>query len=252
MKHVITSLQHDLVKHLIKLKNKRRYRYQQKKFFIEGVKPLKEICKTTAPKTLIVDENISMPTEIYSDNTVLVSSAVMKKISAVETPEGIVAEFSMPSSPVFNSNDNILVLDKINDPGNLGTLLRTALAFGWDSIFITENTVDPYNDKVLRAARGAHFRLSIEVGSIEKLLGLIEEKKWSCFVADTSGKPVNTISQKRGTALILSSESHGPSEEELPKSHQKITIPMFGEMESLNVAVAGAILMYELKKGFYD
>ena len=250
MKQVITSLQHNLIKHLIKIRNKRCYRYQQKSFLVEGIKPLKEICETTAPKTLIVDENISIPTEIRSENVVLVNSKVMKKLSSVEAPEGIVAEFSMPPHPVFCSGDNILVLDKINDPGNLGTLLRTALAFGWNGVFITENTVDPYNEKVLRAGRGAHFRLPIAIGTIEDLKVLIIEKKWTCLVADTSGDPANTILQKSGLALILSSESLGPSQ--LLDSYQRITIPMKGDMESLNVAVAGAILMYELKTGYYD
>jgi RNA methyltransferase, TrmH family len=249
MINTITSLQHPLIKHLVKLREKKRYRYQQKKFLVEGLKPLKEICSKASPLNLFVSEGLESP--LYCENTFWVDERIMKKISDVETPEGFVAEFKMLPEPVFNDGDYILVIDKISDPGNLGTLLRTALALGWDGAYITDNSVDPYNTKVIRSARGAHFRLPFASGSVKDFLELAQEKQWLCLLANTSGQPAKTFSTRGGRALILSNESSGPSEELLSLCKQT-TIPMAGDMESLNVAVAGAILMYEIKHRLAD
>jgi TrmH family RNA methyltransferase len=140
------------------------------------------------------------------------------------------------------------VLDRISDPGNLGTLLRTALALGWEGAFLTPHSADPFNDKAIRASKGACFFLPLQEGSYEELEELLKENQITAYVADLKGTSLPNLKVKHPLALILGNESLGPSA--WAKQHgSAISIPMKKDVESLNVASAGAILMYELIQG---
>ena len=136
-----------------------------------------------------------------------------------------------------------MVLDGIQDPGNLGTLLRTALAFGWNGIYLLGNCCDPYNDKALRSAKGATFRLQLYQGDKAHLKDL--SRTHQVLVADLDGKAPESVNESEKRVLVLGSESLGVSAESQAFG-EKVTLPISGEMESLNVAVAGGILMYQL------
>jgi TrmH family RNA methyltransferase len=128
----------------------------------------------------------------------------------------------------------------------MGTLIRSALALGWDGIFLLEGCCDPFNDKALRAGKGATFRIPIQQGnfaSLKKVLGALPR---DVYLADVEGPSFKEISSAKPKALILSSESHGPMQE-FKDLFSKISIPMPGAMESLNVAVAGGILLQHLR-----
>jgi TrmH family RNA methyltransferase len=138
------------------------------------------------------------------------------------------------------------VLDGISDPGNLGNLLRTALALGWEGVYLTENTCDPFHEKALRAAKGATFCLALQEGTWEEFLSI--SKNYHTFLADMNGSPLQDKPlASPPIALILSKESCG-ARMEAKKRFQTISIPMQKAMESLNVASAGAILLYGLKQ----
>lgn len=219
------------------------YRNEHQALVLEGYKPIQEVSGHI--KKLLISESAEALAHIPAPEKIVVSDAVMKKISGMSSPEGVLAEVQMPPFADYHQWDYMLVLDGINDPGNMGTLLRTALALGWDGVFLLPNSCDPYNEKALRAARGAHFKLPLAKGTttdLEKLKG------FQPLVADLQGSDPQTLPAAKKRWLVLGNEAQGPSP--LVKGFcQPVSLPMEGEMESLNVAVAGGILLYLLRKG---
>ena len=244
----ISSLQHPLVKHLVKLRFNRDYRHEEQAIVIEGIKLVNEVCSSHPTKMIVVTDEVLLPPGTPPEKALIVSEAVMKKLSGMVTPEGILAEVAMPVSDSLHGKRKIVALDHIGDPGNLGTILRTALALGWEGCFILPNSSDPFNEKALRAARGATFRLPIATGHWSDLEALIAKNNLRPLVANLQGAEVASLPKAERILLVLSSEAHGVSEDAL-RVCQNVCIPMKGDMESLNVAVAGGILMYALTCG---
>jgi RNA methyltransferase, TrmH family len=242
----ITSLQNPLIKHWVHLRQNHDYREEHQSVIIEGSTLVREICPTSPTKAIVATDPTLIPKGIKADQILLVTEQVMKKISSVQSPEGILAEVAMPAKRSLNKKKRILVLDGVSDPGNVGTLLRTALALGWEGVFILSNTCDPYNDKAIRAAKGATFRLPIVTGMWEDLEKMATANKLQIAVADLEGIPAEQLEVGKGIALVLSNEAHGLSRE--AQNFPKVKVPMSEKMESLNVAAAGAILMYLLPR----
>lgn len=241
----ISSAQHPLVKHWVKLRTDKDYRYQNERVLIEGKKIISELGKQLVFPFLIATNKNLIPAHIKAEEVIIVPDTVMKKISGVQTSEGIMAEIPMPDQKDIEDKDYILVLDGINDPGNMGTILRTALALGWEAVFITEGSCDPYNDKAIRAAKGATFKIPLMIGKWENLNPMIASGKWQLLAADLTGVKLGKVPESSRRLLVLGNEAQGPSAEVL-SCCTKVTIPMDKNMESLNVSIAGAILMYEL------
>lgn len=235
----ITSLQHPVVKNCVKLRTNRNFRYEKRQIVLSGKKMVRE---AGSLETLFLKKGTS--SHLKADQIFFVTEAILKKISGLETPENIAAIAPMPNWKNLKDKNWIIALDGISDPGNMGTLLRTALALGWEGAFLTESCVDPYNDKALRAAKGATFRLPLQIGNEEKLDQLASGKK--VWIADIAGEPFIEIPKEKKGVLILGNEAHGVSQS-LKRRYPLISIPIHG-IESLNVAAAGAILLYGLKK----
>ncbi len=240
----ITSLQHPLVKHLVKLRTSREERALNKSVLVVGTKMVTELALPL--KTLVVEEGVQIPKKLIAQECYTVPSALLKKISGTENPEPFAAVVALPEPADLFGKSYILVLDGISDPGNLGTLLRTALALGWEGAFITRSSCDPFNDKALRAARGATFRLPLFLGEYGDLDKLIAQKNVSVYVADAKGKSYETQKITPPLLLILGSESHGVKFSP-PKGAVSLAIPISDKMESLNVAIAGSLLMHAIK-----
>lgn len=249
MNKEITSTQNSIVKHLVRLRQNRDYREEHQSVLVEGIKMIGEICKHhQAKKILAYDEHL-VPRGIKSDEVYIVNEAVMKKLTGTQSPEGLVAEVAMPKQASLAKMQYVIACDGISDPGNLGTLLRSALALGWEGVFILSNSCDPYNDKALRAAKGATFRMPIAYGHWSDLKKIISQNKLQPLAADIKGANIELMKVKNGALLVMGNEAHGLSEE-AASICERITIPMSGKMESLNVGAAGAILMYMLgRKG---
>ncbi|MCB1112907.1 MAG: RNA methyltransferase [Chlamydiales bacterium] len=243
MKRELSSVQHSVVKHLVKLRQNHDYREDHGTLMIEGVKMVGELCRHHHIKRLLVLDESLIPDGLSAEETFIVPEQVINKISGTRTPEGIIAEIAIPKNGSLARLQHVVAFDGVSDPGNLGTLLRTALALGWEGVFLLDGTCDPYNDKALRAARGATFRLPWRRGTIQELKQLVADNKLRPFVADTAGVPLGEVHHEGGILLILANEGHGPSPEAAALA-EKVTIPMPGEMESLNVSAAGAIMMY--------
>lgn len=228
---VISSLHHPLIARWVQLRTKREAREEAGRVLISGQRMVHEL----ALEVLITTE----PSHLEAKEKYLVTDAILKKITGLNEPDGFAAEVALPQPQDVKHGSHLLVLDQIADPGNCGTLLRSALALGWDGVIVTPGTVDLFNDKALRAGKGAQFHLPfarMEWPEIAKLPHMF-------YTADLEGKPLGSVRPSTPLALILSSESHGPTQ----IRGEKITIPMNGKTESLNVASSGAILLYTMR-----
>lgn len=244
----ITSLQHPIVKHLVKLRQDRNYRAEQQTALLAGIKLISELSCHTPFKTLLIEENYPLPPSIRAEQTFIVPTALLKKVTGLHQPEPLAAEVPLPNRAPLQGIKKLLILDRVSDPGNLGTLFRTALALNWEAIFLTPNTCDPFNEKALRAAKGATFKLPFQCGTYEQLLALVKKENLPLIIAD--GHATNCQVPPPPFALVLGNESHGPCPE-LASYGASITIPINPAMESLNVATAGAILMDRLNRGLH-
>jgi RNA methyltransferase, TrmH family len=173
-----------------------------------------------------------------------VSERLMKSLSDTETPQGILAVLELTQSRFPPFPDFVLIADRIRDPGNLGTLLRTAAATGVQAVFLPPETTDAFSPKVVRAGMGAHFRLPIQRMRWEKIQR--EIKGLQVYLADMDGHTCWETDLREPLALIIGSEAEGASDEARELATQKISIPMSGDMESLNAGVAGSVLMFEV------
>lgn len=229
----ITSLQHPLIQHWVQLRTERAYREETQRLLVVGEKMSREL-----PIEILIA--LEPSSEIDCKETYLVTEPILKKITGLNQPDGFAAEIGLPAPEDLSGKKFLLILDQIADPGNLGTLLRTALALNWEGVIVTPGTVDLFNDKALRAAKGAHFHLPYARMTPEEIAQL----HLHFYTADLEGEPLGTSHFQAPMALILSSEGHGAKI--WPKS-KKITIPMSGQTESLNVAASGAILLYAMR-----
>lgn len=242
----ISSLQHPKVKHWVKLRESRDYRYASRRVVVSGIKLLQELSSHLRFRALLVQEGSSLLAGAPADETFHVSAQILKKVTGLENPEPVAAEIEMPPQADLSTAKHLLILDGVSDPGNLGTLLRTARGLGWDGAFLTEGSTDPYNEKALRAAKGATFTLPWKSGTQKELLSLLEQTKLPLIAADVEGKEVSQTTFPPSLALALGNEAHGLSSP-LKRAAEQVAITLHGRMESLNVASAGAILMYLLR-----
>ncbi|KDP29796.1 hypothetical protein JCGZ_18731 [Jatropha curcas] len=279
----ITSTSNPFVKHCVKLRHSSSYRHFHGSALVVGTTPIREIHKfqksleerTVETECLILLDKAKVPEGLDSSSsrTLRVSALVMKKLSQLQSTESIeaIALMKFPTSYfVVDDHENnadcwkwfptphrILVLEGIQDPGNLGTLIRSAVAFRWGGIFILPGCCDPFNDKALKASRGASFQVPIVSGSWRHLEALKDEFQMKMLAgqpaSDDELKPVAELSQGLADSLadtplclVLGSEGHGLSEKSM-RECQLISIPMARNYESLNVAVAGGIFLYMLQ-----
>ncbi len=241
----ITSPQHLIIKHLVRLRKSKLYRTQEKCALLSGSKLIFEVASSTPIKRLFIDPDFPLPPHLNAKEVIHLDWSLFKKITGVVNPEHIAAEVPLPKESDLEGLSYLIALDDISDPGNLGTLMRTALALGWEGLFLTEECVDPLNEKTLRSSKGAPWRLPYKQGTREELKNLIENKKVVSFAADITGEPPSSLSPTPPLILILGNEAHGVHPD-LKNISTIVSIPMCGRMESLNVAAAGAILMYTL------
>lgn len=240
---MITSAQNAMVKYLFKLRTNHDFRQHEGSVVLEGATLIEEVSRIVTPKKLWVSHPEAIPKSLKEFPHQLVTEEIIKKIAGGLHPEGIIAEFPLPKPQTFKDPQRMLVLDRVSDPGNLGTLLRSALAFGWDAVFLIRGGCDPFNDKVLRASKGALFHLPYHEGTWKEAQEWISKFSLTPVAADIKGMALRDFKIPSKIALILGNESQGISEE-IRRASTGVTIPMKGKMESLNVAVAGGIMMH--------
>jgi len=238
---VITSVDNAHIKYIKKLKGK-KYRMQYREFLVETPHLLEEAYKAALLKELIVIEGTNISCDVP---VTYVSKTVMKQLSSLEESRCAIGVCRMKEDCL--TGNRLLILDRIQDPGNLGTMIRSACAFGIQSILVSQDTVDSYNDKVIRASQGMRFHINILEGDLES--HILSFKKQGYLILGTSvdhGKNIRAISALKKCALIIGNEGQGIREELLPLCDTFVYIPMVPTCESLNASVAASILLYEL------
>jgi len=249
---MITSNQNSKIKLVRALLGRAKERREANAFVVEGVRLVEEAVKGDWRfETVLYDESLSergksQVSSLKSKGVDIeeISTDLMKSLSETETPQGILAILQFSEVPINNSLNFVLIPDQIRDPGNLGTLLRTAAATGVQAILLPPETTDAFAPKVVRAGMGAHFRLPIREMKWEEIRE--QTKGMQVFLADMDGKSCWETDHSKPLALIVGGEADGASDEARKLSTQKISIPMAGNVESLNAGVAGSVLMFEV------
>ncbi len=231
---MITSLQNKTVKDLVALRNAKT-RKEMKMFIVEGEHLVREAKNEGyLLKTYTIDKKLDGE---------LVSLDVMKKICQTNTPVTQIGVCKLLDK--HEITNKVLVLDDIQDPGNLGTLMRSAKAFSFDTIFVSDKTCDIYNDKVIRSSQGSIFKLNFVFGDKVEFLKELSKTHKIFNTNVNNGHDVKEVSKHEKLALILGNEGNGVSKEINDLNFESLFIKM-NNMESLNVGVAGSILMYML------
>ncbi len=243
---VIKSSSNFYIKQIVKLRKEKKYRQEEKKVLIVGKNTLDDLAKTQKIDTLITTKKDLIKNYPQAKNSLLVTQDVMKKITNVESSQDLAAVIDYSPKEIKNKN-YVLILDNISDPGNLGTIIRSANAFNFDLIIFSQNSCDPFNEKALRASKGSIFFIPFLTLSDEEILVFIEKNKLNVYLADIDGEDIAIVKFKKPLALILSSEAHGISDFFI-KISKKITIPIKKDIDSLNVAIAASICMYLSRK----
>jgi TrmH family RNA methyltransferase len=234
---------------LITSLSQKKYRQKHRLFIAEGTKVVNELLNSSFKIEILFCAN-DFKMAISEDKITRISEVELKKISTLKSPNKVLGIFKIPEEKLLENIGLILALDAINDPGNLGTIIRLCDWFGISQLICSKDTVDCYNQKVVQASMGSLSRISIHYTDLDNYLSATN---LPTFIADMDGENVyKTVLPKEGI-LIMGNEANGVSEEVKKQIQRKISIPRFGktqETESLNVATAAAILLSEFKRNF--
>ncbi|MEW6273713.1 MAG: RNA methyltransferase [Bacillota bacterium] len=257
----VASLQNPQIKYIRKLAQ-RKFREKEKKFLVEGSLMVAEAFSFRWPLELLVytgewsasdagQKILSMAEEVNL-RSLLVEKAIFKKLTATDTPQGVLAVACRREeelAALLKKKPSLLLLvDAVQDPGNLGTIIRSADAAGANGVILTQGTVDLYNPKTLRATMGSLFHLPVLTASgVDGVLAQLAGVGLQLVVGDPEGETLlSHCDFTRPTVLVIGNEARGCSEKILQRADQIIRIPMPGRAESLNVAMAAAIMLYEV------
>lgn len=246
MKKLITSVQNEKVKKWSKLQ-KRKYRLEDGAFLIEGYHLIEEAHKGDWEIVeIILEQSASVPDWAGNYPVIMVSDNVFKHIADTKTPQGIAAVVKMKQAE-WNPGNTVLLVDAIQDPGNLGTIIRTADAAGFDAVVLGNGTVDLLNGKVIRSTQGSLFHIPVFQEDLLQKIGELKQNGFAIWAsALKDAVPYNELDDVPKIALVVGNEASGIREEILLEADTIVKIPMYGKAESLNVSVAAGILMYYL------
>lgn len=243
---LITSLDNDRIKGYIKLKD-RKYRKKTNTFIVEGRHLVLEAYKAGKIIELILEKDEVLPLDLP---IVYVTNEIINRISEMETPSTVMALCKMDEEEEIKG-EKILMLDGIQDPGNLGTIIRSSLAFNVDTIVLSPECVDLYNPKVIRSTQGMLFGINIIRKDLEPIIEELKEKEIPVYGTKVEyGEDIVNLKDKdrKKYALIMGNEGQGVRSEILDMCDKYLYIDMNDQVESLNVAVATSILLYEFNK----
>ena len=246
----ITSRQNPLMTHLRKLASSRSYRKKSGEYLCDGTKLLAEALRWNAPlKTVVLSEGVDAPTLPSGVRAVQVPADVMRSISPMETPQGALFTVALPEVqlPETLSGKHYLVLDGVQDPGNVGTILRTADAFDCDGVFLVNACADLYNPKTARATMGAIFRREAYSVTEEELFALLRKSGVPLYGTALRDDTVPLAEANLARAAVaIGSEGRGLSQQVLDECAKTLKIPMNPRCESLNAAIAATVVLWEM------
>ncbi len=239
---MIGSLDNKKIKELRKLKDK-KYRDKEKKYLVEGIHLVLEAYKKGDLLEIILGENEDVDILV---SKVYVSNQILKSLSSLETPYKVIGVCKYPNEDL-ELGDKLLILDGIQDPGNLGTIIRSSVAFNISTVVLGNNCVDLYNSKVIRACQGMNFHINIIRRNLKDFITNIKKEDYYILGTNVNdGSDLKSISNLSKYAIIMGNEGNGVSKEIQDMCDRNIYIKMNDKCESLNVAVATSIILYEL------
>lgn len=246
----ITSRQNPLMTHLRKLASSRSYRKKSGEYLCDGTKLLAEALKWGAEvKTAVFSEGVDIPPLPDGVRAVRVSEELMRAVSPMETPQGALFTVALPEvqPPETLSGKHYLVLDGVQDPGNVGTILRTADAFDCDGVFLVNACADLYNPKTARATMGAIFRREAYSVTVEELFALLRKSGVQLYGTALRDDTVPLAEANLARAAVaIGSEGRGLSQQVLDECAKTLKIPMNPRCESLNAAIAATVVLWEM------
>lgn len=249
---MITSLQNEKVKLAHALQTAAKARRKERKIVLEGARLVLDACRGGhRPEFVLVGEGADAEAlarlRALSIEPLAVSDEVLRHISDTQQPQGIVAVFPMPDGVLPADPAHVLILDAIRDPGNLGTILRTAAAAGVDAVLLSPTCADPYNPKALRGGMGAHFRVPLSGRTWAQIGEYCQHL--TVYIADGDGELLYNAAEWAGRwGLIIGSEAHGAGDESRRLATARVRIPMAADSESLNAAVAAGVILFEARR----
>lgn len=240
---IYTSTDNKKIKELKKL-NIKKYRDQSNSFLVEGEHLVLEAYKKGLLEELFLEENTKLDLDV---KTSYLSRNVIKFISELDNPSNIIGLCKKVEEKEIGNK--VLVLDDIQDPGNFGTIIRSAVAFNIDTIVVSNNTVDLYNSKVIRASQGMLFNINIIRRDLNVFVPELKKEGYQIYATKVNGgKSLKTIEKMKKFAIIMGNEGAGVSDNLMSLANEYLYIDMNSNCESLNVAVATSIILYELDK----
>ena len=254
----IQSKDNKTIKHIISLQQ-RKYRQKFGEYTVEGIRAVTDIGKKDFLRSILIRESKRseleplVQTDLNVSSVYVVQDPIFDKIEHSVNGQGIlgIAKKYVNDLHSFIVEDGLYVaLDGVQDPGNLGTIIRTAVAAGAKGIFLLKGTVDPYNEKCVRSTMSALCNIPIfEDVTLSEFYDFIKDNTIKTYVTSLeNAKPYHTISYPKRTMIILGNEGNGVSREIIEMCDQAITIPMYGDIESLNVSIAAALCMYKVRE----
>lgn len=238
---VITSISNNKIKNLAKL-NQKKYRDEEGKFLVEGFHLVEEAYKSGYLLEVLKTEDCECKFNLPVTN---VTYEIIKKLSSTQAPQKIIGVVKKINEKSLGNR--ILIIDELQDPGNLGTIIRSSVAFNIDTIILSENSVDLYNDKVIRASEGMLFKINILKKNIKEVIGSLKSNDYKIFGTKvTNGTDLKNVICPEKFAFIVGNEGNGIRKEILDLCDEYLYIPMNEKCESLNVAIATSIILYEI------
>lgn len=250
---IIRSKENRLIKDLKKLKQK-KYRDSEDKFLAEGIKFLDYL--QYIPEMIIIREDILTNNNYlhkiakFDVKKIFIDKKIFSDLSSQENSQGILILYKKKKFDIKNLSDDIVILDDVFDPGNLGTIIRICDATNFKDLILTKNSVDAYNEKVIRASMGSILNINIEYMGRGDILKILKENNYHSYATylDKNSLHYNKVEIKSKNAIILGNEARGVGEDFLRIADTRTIIPILGNAESLNVAVASALILYKFRE----
>ena len=251
---MLTSTKNEKIKHIKALQARAKARREAGAFVVEGIRLAEEALTAGWPVELcLYDPEINERGQVLVETlrsaaveTLAAAPNVIAAASDTQTPQGILLVLKLIPLPLPETLDFVLVLDQLSDPGNAGTLLRTAAAAGVDAVLLSAGSVDPFSPKVVRSGMGAHFRLPVHTLLVEEIVTSCRARGLRMLLAEAGkGTAYYNADLKSPLVLVVGSEAHGPGDDFQAAADGCLHIPMPGDSESLNAAVAASVLVFE-------
>lgn len=246
---MLTSMTNPVIKRIRSLQ-RRKFRLQEGAFVVEGVRAVEDVLSAgIVPHSIILRDDSTFPIPVGIETDIRYAKGnVFDSLTEVANPQGVLAVVPMinePALPDASSNPLIVILDGVRDPGNMGTLFRSAAGAGVDHLIIGPESVDPYHPKSVRAAMGAHLRVPFSQLDLDTITDYLSDFP-VIAVADAGGKALyDSVSWHTASAMIIGGEAFGPSSAAREAANAIVSIPLANGVESLNAGVAGSLLMFE-------